>query len=194
MYVCMHIWRYVHWIVLVVLTFLMTSCGRLSSPHHLSRFPSNWLLLTEAEGTLSLLDLHTYCTYVCIRTNASLNVSYIVSLTVSSLLRTFFTANSLMTESTSSSNTSALILTTFFSDDRMVRSRGFSTLRPLANFWKCKVKTPHTKGAPWQDSSGHKANLRMYICNASHDECKQRDWLWQLQQRADTLQKKSVKQ
>ena len=77
--------------------------------------------------------------YVCIHTNNPFHVSFTVSLTVSSLLRTFFTANSLlMTESTSPSNTSASILATSFSDERMVGSRGFSTLRPLTSFWNLK--------------------------------------------------------
>lgn len=61
-------------------------------------------------------------------------MEYIFQLTASSLLRTFFTAKSFMTESTSPSNTSASILATSFSDDKMVGSRGLSTLRPLINF------------------------------------------------------------
>ena len=101
---------------------------------------------------------------VYIHTNDSLNVSFIVSLTVSSLPRTFFTASSLMTESTSFSNTSASILATSFSDERMVGSRVFSRLRLLSSFWKCKVKTPHVKGAPWQDAQVTKQTyVRTYV-------------------------------
>ena len=96
-------------------------------------------LLTAAkrEHCLYWISIRTVCLYTH-KCFIKMNVSFIASLTVSSLLRTFFTANSLMTESTSPSNTSASILATSFSDERMVGSRGFSTLRPLTSFWNLK--------------------------------------------------------
>ena len=115
-----------------------------------SHQPDFLLTAAKREHCHCWICIHTV-RIVYIRTNDSLTVSYIVSLTVSSFLRTFFTANSLMTEFTSPSNTSASILATSFSDKRMVGSRGFSRLRPLGNFWKCKVKTLHAEGASWQD-------------------------------------------
>ena len=134
-------------IPLVSPTFLTTSCGRSSSEHHLSSFPSNWLfeVCSKRKNSAHSGYLILYCLYVYHLIHLQ-NISDIEPLTVSSLLRTFFTAKSLMTESTSPSNTSASILATSFSDDRMVGSRGFSRLRPLTNFcrWPRKEQSVYT--------------------------------------------------